>query len=343
MRKSFALLFILSGCSTGTVTDADNVKKIVTDYYDGIRLKETARMSGVTTSDFILYEAGKVWNNDSVFREMSKYPFTVDYSFKDFKVVVDGQKAYASYGVVADFVFEDTISQRFDFVESAAFEKVKGNWKMKLLQVCERLPRYDTIAYAPDYLAERVAQFESEPFEKGGIVLLGNSIVEYGNWKRLFGDSSVVNRGVAADNTFGVLTRLEDVIERRPSKVFLEIGINDVAQNIPLDMIVDNIEKIVDKIHAGSAETRIFVVSLLPSNDDVKENYPDAFERNRISDVINERLRLLARDEIFDFVDLNSKLRDVNGDLERKFASEDGLHLNEEGYEVFVGLLRRVE
>src|SRR5687767_13749938 len=87
--------------------------------------------------------------------------------------------------------------------------------------------RYDTIRYARDYYQKRTTLFGSQPVQKGGIIMLGNSIMEFGDWPKLLNDSSIINRGIAADNTFGVLDRLDDVIIRHPDKLFIEIGIND--------------------------------------------------------------------------------------------------------------------
>src|SRR5277367_6465230 len=101
--------------------------------------------------------------------------------------------------------------------------------------------RYDTIRYAKKHYAKRVALFKSEPVKKGRIIFLGNSIMEFGNWQKLLNDSTIINRGIAADNTFGVLDRLDDVIIRQPSKLFIKIGINDISQNIPMAIILKNI------------------------------------------------------------------------------------------------------
>src|SRR5437899_1727406 len=97
------------------------------------------------------------------------------------------------------------------------------------ISACAQNIQYDTIRYAKKHYAKRVALFKSEPVKKGRIIFLGNSIMEFGDWQKLLHDSTVINRGVAADNTFGVLDRLEDVIIRQPGKLFIEIGINDIS------------------------------------------------------------------------------------------------------------------
>lgn len=63
---------------------------------------------------------------------------------------------------------------------------------------------YDTIQYAKEYHQKRLTLFNSEPIIKGKTIFLGNSITEFGDWQKLLNDQSVINRGIAGDNTFGV-------------------------------------------------------------------------------------------------------------------------------------------
>src|SRR5689334_13421403 len=92
---------------------------------------------------------------------------------------------------------------------------------------------FDTVGFIPEYYPQRVAAFEKEPVVPGRIIFLGNSITQLGDWKKLLNDTTVINRGIAGDITFGVLKRLDDVIRRHPSKIFLLIGINDIGRDIP--------------------------------------------------------------------------------------------------------------
>lgn len=200
--------------------------------------------------------------------------------------------------------------------------------------------RYDTIRYAPEHYEKRITLFKSEPIKKGRIIFLGNSIMEFGDWKKLLNDSTVINRGIAADNSFGVLDRLEDVIARQPSKLFVKIGINDISQNIPIDIIVKNIATIIEQVKAKSPGTKIYVHSVLPTNDNVKNEYPDAFNKNNKVNAVNEQLKRMAKDHSLTYIDLNKELRDKDGKLDTKYAEPDGLHLNQLGYQVWVKLLR---
>jgi lysophospholipase L1-like esterase len=182
----------------------------------------------------------------------------------------------------------------------------------------------------------RVKRFNGEPVKKGSIVFLGNSITEFGDWKKLTGDTTVVNRGIAADNPFGVLDRLDEVVARQPNKIVVEIGINDISQGIPVEVIAENIFSIVAKIRAASPAAKVYVVSVLPTNDDVRQDYPELYGKNGVVFLLDDELRRNAPAKNFGYIDLKRQVSDENGDLDRRYARPDGLHLNEAGYRVWV-------
>ena len=199
---------------------------------------------------------------------------------------------------------------------------------------------YDTIQYAKEYHQKRLALFNSEPIIKSKIIFLGNSITEFGDWQKLLSDPSVINRGIAGDNTFGVLARLEDVNIRQPSKLFIKIGINDISQNIPVEIIVKNILAIVERVRAKSPATKIYVHSILPTNDNVKNEYPEAFNKNDQVRMVNGQLSQKAKTNKFIYIDLDKEFKDKEGKLNVEYAESDGLHLNEVGYQTWIRLLK---
>jgi len=198
----------------------------------------------------------------------------------------------------------------------------------------------DTALYKSGHYSERMAIFKSEPVIMGRIIFLGNSITEFGDWKSLLNDPTVINRGIAGDNTYGVLARLNDIIIRKPKKLFIEIGINDFALETGQQHFVQNILSIVRQIRLGSPRTKIYVVSILPTNDNVKTNYPFAWNKERESNIFNDYLAKRARDNHYYFVNLNKVLRDKDGKLNSKYAMADGIHLNKSGYHIYLMLLK---
>jgi len=154
--------------------------------------------------------------------------------------------------------------------------------------------------------------------------------------------STVINRGIAGDNTFGVLARLNDVILRKPRIIFIEIGINDISQNIPSPIIIKNIIAIVQQLHSKSPATKIFITSILPSNANAKIEYPAAYGKDDIIDQTNITLIKNAPEYKYTYIDLNSQVKDFKGELDIKYADPDGLHLNAMGYEKWLNLINTV-
>lgn len=101
----------------------------------------------------------------------------------------------------------------------------------------------------PENTPHRLAIFAKEYIITGGIIFLGNSITEIDDWKKVLNDTTVINRGIRGDITFGVLKRLKDITNRQPSKLFILLGINDIGKDIPESVIVNNYLKIVKDVH----------------------------------------------------------------------------------------------
>ncbi len=121
--------------------------------------------------------------------------------------------------------------------------------------------------------------------------MLGNSITEGANWKVLLNDTTIINRGISGDVTFGVLNRIADITERKPSKLFVLIGINDLSRNTPDEIIVENIFKMVSKVKSGSPSTVIYVQSILPTNETFKNLHKNYVAKGGHITAINDKLK----------------------------------------------------
>jgi lysophospholipase L1-like esterase len=333
--------------------DSATLRGLIVDYFNAVSAKDFVRLDALVTRDFIIYEAGSAWNNDSVFRNIQQHqPFDVRFTLSDFHIFTDVRSGDLRCHEHAEFVVLDTVKFALDFVETAMFRKTAAGWKLSLIDVTpEQSPvvtapgyyrAFDTLRYIPDHYRGRVEEFGKETARHGGIVFLGNSITEFGKWKLLLGDSAVVNRGIAGDNTFGMLHRLDQVIALRPAKLFVEAGINDLGQGVPVGMIAGNIGSIVQYVRVKSPGTRVFVLSVLPTNDRAKEDYPEVYGKNAVASELDRRLKGEAEQYGFVYIDLAARVADGNGNLKTEYAQPDGLHLNEAGYRLFLRLAKEM-
>lgn len=200
---------------------------------------------------------------------------------------------------------------------------------------------FDTIPFLVDHYRARVKAFESEPVETGKIIFLGNSITEGGDWKALTGISSVINRGIGGDVTFGVLQRLADITRRQPSKLFILIGINDIGKDIPDAVIADNVRKIILTVQRASPVTTIFLQSILPVNPAIHK-FPQHYDKQYHVIHTNSLLEQVAATTGIRYLNIYPLFLDSMQRLDQRFTS-DGLHLNQEGYKTWVKFLKETD
>jgi hypothetical protein len=91
------------------------------------------------------------------------------------------------------------------------------------------------------YYHQQVSHFKTLPKTNADIIFIGNSITEGAEWSELLGDNRIKNRGISGDVSAGVINRIGEVAQRKPAKVFLMIGVNDLSRGIAPDSVLKNI------------------------------------------------------------------------------------------------------
>ena len=196
---------------------------------------------------------------------------------------------------------------------------------------------WDSLA-RPEVYAPRVALMKTFKHSKKDIVFLGNSITFWAEWEELLRNRNVKNRGIPGDTSYGILERLDEVTNGKPAKVFLMIGINDLARNTPGNVLVTNCQRIVARIKSESPRTSIYLQSLLPTNDAFNK-LPNHCNKDGLIREVNEALEKLAKAEGVVFIDLHKDFTDSSGKL-KKELTWDGVHLKSEGYTQWAEILR---
>ncbi|WGU70022.1 GDSL-type esterase/lipase family protein [Capnocytophaga canimorsus] len=123
---------------------------------------------------------------------------------------------------------------------------------------------------------------------------------------------------------------MDNIVNGKPRKIFLLIGVNDIARKIPTATTSQNIEKIVMKIQQVSPKTKIYLQSVLPVNADFK-----MFENHQQPEKIHElnaEIQQICQKYKVTYVDLYSHFILPNTDKLKPEYTNDGLHLMAEGY-----------
>ena len=193
--------------------------------------------------------------------------------------------------------------------------------------------------YRPGLYKFKVQLYESYPHSKKDIVFLGNSITDRVDWNELLGMRHVHNRGISGDITFGVLQRLNEVIEGHPAKVFILIGINDVSRNIPDSLIAKNYSRMIERIRNGSPQTKIYFQTLLPVNNEFTQ-FKNHYNKDEHILWLNQQIKALGREAGITIIDLYPHFLDQQQKLDKKYTL-DGLHLDAAGYKVWAAILKK--
>ncbi len=164
--------------------------------------------------------------------------------------------------------------------------------------------------------------------EHGALALVGDSLTQGGDWAAWLPGEDVRNFGVAGDTTDDVVARLGAVVDVQPATVALLIGTNDLAWRRSAEHVVRNVETILVTLRKELPEARILVQSVLPRGHEFADQIRD----------INRHLWQFAPTVHAAWLDLWPAMALEDGELNPAYT-DDRLHLNAEGYRVWLNEL----
>lgn len=189
------------------------------------------------------------------------------------------------------------------------------------------------------------------PIEDLRIVMLGDSetrrINHYWgpdtNWNTLTGYKHIFNLGFDSFRSDDLLYFQSDsvkapvykALDKKPHMIFLMIGINDIAQSVPVSETLSHIRTIIDTIRAHKVE--LVIQSVLPTTNYYDTLYGGFSENGVIAarvKELNDRLVQICKDEQIYFLDLRPGMLLEDKYLKSHF-SIDGIHLNYSGYRIW--------
>jgi lysophospholipase L1-like esterase len=124
--------------------------------------------------------------------------------------------------------------------------------------------------------------------EQKEIIFLGDSITAKCEWSKLFSNPFVRNLGISGDKTDGVLSRLSEVTKSKPTKVFIMIGVNDIRSKVSDSTIIKNYVHFFDKIKLESPNTKVYLQSILPVNNDIGASKTTNERVNKLNNLLKE-------------------------------------------------------
>jgi lysophospholipase L1-like esterase len=88
----------------------------------------------------------------------------------------------------------------------------------------------------------------------------------------------------------------------------------------------------VQYVRVKSPGTKVYVLSILPTNAHAQTDYPEIAGKNAAAREADRLLASQATARGYTYLDLATKVATPSGDLDERYAQPDGLHLNDAGY-----------
>ncbi len=178
--------------------------------------------------------------------------------------------------------------------------------------------------------AARLELLDSLAAPEGAVVLLGDSITDFGEWAELLPERVVANRGVGGETSAELRERVARTIIS-PSAVSVLIGTNDLTGGTSVAEIVDNIDNILTAINRKAPGVPIILNAVMPR----------AAKYAREIRALNEWLHSLAQRHGVLFLDMWSELADASGEIQKQY-SFDRLHLRADAYALWAERLEQL-
>ncbi len=193
-----------------------------------------------------------------------------------------------------------------------------------------------------EHYYKRFLQFMDEPaITSKDIVMVGNSLTEGGgDWNARLNKKNIRNRGIIGDEVMGIYDRLHQILPGHPEKLFLLAGVNDISHDLTADSIVSMIRMTIERIQRESPDTKLYLQSLLPFNESFGR-YKKLTGKTNMVPEINAQLETLAKEHKITFINLFPLFTEKGTNVLRSELTSDGLHLNEEGYKIWVKALKK--
>ena len=181
---------------------------------------------------------------------------------------------------------------------------------------------------------ERLNKFKKDEKIIAAILLVGDSQIELFDHSKIQAESPVINHGISSETTHGLKKRIYGEIISNPKSVFIQIGINDLLNQVEISEIIDNYKEILIAVKSNKLIENCFAISLYPIGEsrNLDKEYIDIF---------NKKLKLNCKQMGCNYIDVFQHLINQKGYLDDQY-SNDGLHLNDKGQNILAESINNV-
>ena len=170
---------------------------------------------------------------------------------------------------------------------------------------------------------------------KGKILFTGSSSIRF--WDSLNKDMKpleVLNRGFGGAQISHVIHHFEDIVKPyNPKAIVFFCGTNDLTALKTPEETINDFKKFLGLVRNEFGNIKVYIIGIKPTVDRI---YLDEEER-----IFNSSIKLLASDDAYlEYINIWDPMLNQDGTRMPELFIEDGLHMNEKGYEVWTKKVR---
>lgn len=197
-----------------------------------------------------------------------------------------------------------------------------------------------TTIFAQEY--QKIWQTEIDAFDKlngvnplqNGILFTGSSSIRM--WKNPdmdFNNPKILNRGFGGSQIIDLIENFDQVILKyHPQKIVIYSGDNDIQEGKSAEIVFGDFCVLYGMIKAKLPNAEVYYIAIKPSLN----RWNKVIEMQKANTMIHEYLNTKSNAA---FVDIFSPMIDITGKPSKKWFIEDGLHMTDEGYQLWTKIL----
>ncbi len=173
------------------------------------------------------------------------------------------------------------------------------------------------------------------PPENGTLFIGSSSIVRWKNLENDFPELNIIQRGFGGSISSEALMYMNQIVlPYKPATIIYYEGDNDVAKGISPEEIRDNVKAFIDSVRESLPHTKIYILSPKPS---ISRMY--LWDKYLLTHALLKEMA--EKSNGVKFVDVSSPMFDEKGSLNQSIFVEDGIHMNDAGYKIWIRILRK--